>query len=112
MTTTVKRTTTVRLDPDVKDRLDRLSMLTARSINVLTNEALREFIESQSLKLEKELESRIEELRAVRKSDPGFKRGIAAFAKAEAALERDPLEGKVVTKLTPAQKKALGMLNE
>jgi predicted transcriptional regulator len=112
MTNVVKKTTTVRLDPAVKDRLNRLSILTDQSINALTNEALREFIESRSLKLEKELESTLEDLRAVRRSDPGFKRGIAAFAKAEAALKHDPVEGKVVAKLTPAQKKALGILDE
>lgn len=108
----VKKATTIRLDPTVKDRLNRLSILTDQSINALTNEALREFIESRSLKLEKELESTLKNLRAVRKSDPGFKRGIAAFAKAEAALEHDPVEGKVITKLTPAQKKVLGIPDE
>jgi predicted transcriptional regulator len=104
-----KKVTTIRLDPAVKDRLYRLSIFTNQSINALTNEALREFIESRSLELEKELESTLENVRAIRKSDPGFKRGIAAFAKAEAALEHDPVEGKVIAKLTPAQKKALGM---
>jgi predicted transcriptional regulator len=109
---TVKQATTVRLDPEVKDRLNKLSILTDQSINDLTNEALRDFIESRSLKLEKELEATLENVRAVRKSDPSFKRGIAAFVKAEAALEHDPVEGKVITKLTPAQKKALGMPDE
>lgn len=109
----VKQATTIRLDPVVKDRLNKLSILTDQSINDLTNEALRNFIESRSLELEKELEATLENVRAVRKSDPGFKRGIAAFAKAEAALEHDPVEGKIITtKLTPRQKKALGMPDE
>lgn len=108
----IKTATTIRLDPAVKERLNRLSALLGQSINVLTNEALREFIESRSLKLEKELESRLEDLRAARKSDPGFKRGIAAFAKAEAALEHDPVEGKVITKLTRASKKVPGIPDE
>jgi predicted transcriptional regulator len=112
MTNIVKKATTIRLDPAVKSRLDRLSILTDQSINDLTNEALQDFIESRSLELEKELEATLENVRAVRKSDPGFKRGIAAFAKAEAALEHDSVEGKVITKLTPAQKKALRILDE
>jgi len=107
-----KQATTVRLDPAIKDRLNRLSILTDQSINDLTNEALQAFIESRSLQLEKELEATLENVRAVRESDPGFKRGIAALAKAEAALEHDPVEGKVITKLTPAQKKALGIPGE
>ncbi len=111
-TSALKKATTIRLDPVVKDRLDRLSILTDQSINALTNEALQEFIERRSLELEKEIEATLENVRAVRKSDPGFKRGIAAFAKAEAALEYDPVEGKVITKMTPAQKKALGILDE
>jgi predicted transcriptional regulator len=108
----VKQATTVRLDPAIKDRLNRLSILTDQSINDLTNEALQAFIESRSLELEKELEATLENVRAVRESDPGFKRGIAAFAKAEAALKHDPVEGKVITNLTPAQKKALGISGE
>ncbi|MEA2941807.1 MAG: hypothetical protein QOD09_2336 [Bradyrhizobium sp.] len=104
-----KQATTVRLDPAIKERLNKLSILTDQSINDLTNEALQAFIESRSLELEKELETTLENVRAIRESDPGFKRGIAAFAKAEAALEHDPAEGKVITNLTPAQKKALGI---
>jgi predicted transcriptional regulator len=107
-----KKATTIRIDPGVKKRLSRLSILTDQSINELTNEALKKYIESRSLELERELESTLENLRAARENDPGFERGIAAFAKAEAALKHDPVEGKVITKLTPAQKKALGMLDE
>lgn len=107
-----KKATTIRIDPGVKKRLSRLSILTDKSINELTNEALKKYIESRSLELEKELESTLEILRAARENDPGFELGIAAFANAEAALKHDPVEGKVITKLTPAQKKALGMLDE
>jgi predicted transcriptional regulator len=107
-----KQATTVRLDPAVKDRLNKLSALTDQSINDLTNEALREFIQNRSLELEKALEATLENVRAVRKSDPGFKRGIAAFAKAEAALKHDPAEGKIITESTPAQKKVRGMPDE
>jgi predicted transcriptional regulator len=106
------KATTVRLDPAIKDRLNKLSALTDQSINDLTNEALREFIQNRSLELEKALEATLENVRAVRKSDPGFKRGIAAFAKAEAALKHDPAEGKIITELTPAQKKVRGMPDE
>ena len=102
-----KRATTIRLDPVLKDQLNRLSVLTDQSINEMTNEALRQFIQSRSLELEKELETRLEALRASRRSDPGFRRGIAAFGKAEAALEYDPVEGKIVRKLSPARKKVV-----
>lgn len=112
MANIAKKATTIRLDPAVKDRLSKLSILTDQSINDLTNEALQDFIESRSLELEKELEATLENVRAVRNSDPGYKRGIAAFAKAEAALEYDPVEGKAITKMTPAQKKALGIPDE
>ncbi|MEA2882851.1 MAG: hypothetical protein QOH32_2107 [Bradyrhizobium sp.] len=107
-----KQATTIRLDPAVKDRLNKLSILTDQSINELTNEALRNFIESRSLELEKELEATLEKVRAVRKNDLGFKRGIAAFANAEAALEDDPVEGKVVPEPTAPPKKARGRLDE
>ena len=112
MSNAVKKATTIRLDPEVKDRLSRLSILTDQSINELSNEALREYIERRSQALERELEARLEELRAVRKNDPGFKRGIAAFAKAEAALEHDPVEGKIIAKLMPAPKKASNVADE
>jgi predicted transcriptional regulator len=112
MSDTVKVATTIRLDPEVKARLSKLSELTDKSINDLTNEALQKFIESHSMELEKELEATLERVRAVRRPDPDFKRGIAAFAKAEAALENDPAEGKVITRLGPRRKKVPGPVNE
>ncbi len=112
MSNAAKKATTIRLDPIVKDRLSRLSVLTDQSINELTNEALRDYIGRRSQELEKELEAKLEDLRAYRRSDPGFRRAIAEVAKAEAALQDDPLEGKIITKLTRADKRALGLPDE
>lgn len=45
--------------------------------------------------------------KGAKRSDPGFRRAIAEAAKAEAAIERDPFEGKIIRNLTPGQKKIL-----
>jgi predicted transcriptional regulator len=107
---TVKKATTVRIDPAVKKRLLKLSTILHQSLNKLTNEALNEFIDSRFLQVERKLESSLQDLRSYRKSDPGFKRAIAEVAKAEAALKHDPIEGKIVTNLSRADKKALGII--
>ena len=54
----------IRLEPDLKSRLDKLSVDTRRSISFLAAEAVREFIELN--------EWQIEEIRdAVREADSG-----------------------------------------
>jgi predicted transcriptional regulator len=57
-------TMTIRLEPDLKSRLDKLSVATRRSKSFLAAEAVREFIELN--------EWQIEEIRdAVREADSG-----------------------------------------
>jgi predicted transcriptional regulator len=104
--------TTVRLDPVVKSRLEKLGALTHRSLNSLMNDALSAFVDTRFEQIERDLEASLKDLQAYRKSDPGFSRAIAAAAKAEAAVANDPLEGKIVTKLTRADKKALGLVDD
>ena len=109
---TARTATTIRIDPLLKERLSKLSAILHQSLNTLTNEALSEFIASRFLQVERELKSSLKDLRAYRKTDPGFKRAIAEIAKIEAAVKHDPLEGKIVTHLSRADKKALGLSDE
>ena len=92
------KATTFRLDPEVKARLSMLSGLVNKSLNQLANEAIREFVARRSREVETDLEATLEDLRAYRKADPGFRRAIEDAVAAEVAVAAadDPAEGKVV----------------
>jgi predicted transcriptional regulator len=85
---------TLRIDSRERTALQNLSKVEGRPINQLLNEAIKVYLSRRSQK-ERELEGTLADLRAYRKQDPGFRRAIAAFVEAEAALD-DPLEGELV----------------
>jgi RHH-type transcriptional regulator, rel operon repressor / antitoxin RelB len=59
----VSTTMTIRLDPDVKERLDRLAAATDRSISFLAAEAVRAYVENNEWPIE-EIRTALEEANA------------------------------------------------
>ena len=92
-----RKRTTVRIDAGVKDGLEKLSKLLHKPQNLLVNEALEEFVLRRTVEVEGELESTLNDLRAYRKRDPNFEHAIKAFVEAEASMEYDPAEGRIVS---------------
>jgi predicted transcriptional regulator len=91
------KATTIRFDPKVKHQLTKLSKLLGKSVNLLTNDAVREYVLKQTIDAEQELEEMLEDLRAYRKSDPVFKRANDEFVAAEVSLtdREDPAQGEI-----------------
>lgn len=104
-----RKATTFRIERIAMAGLKKLGALSKRPLNKLVNEAVREYVARRISQAEIDLTSMLGDLRAYRKSDPDFKRAIADTAKIEAALKDDPVEGKIVTKLSRADKRALGL---
>ncbi|CAN5261413.1 hypothetical protein BH24PSE2_BH24PSE2_19080 [soil metagenome] len=104
------RATTIRLAPDVQERLSVLAKLLRRPLNQLINEAVQAFVERRSRELEGDLEDSLAKVRACRESDPDFEQAIAAFVDAEATLD-DPLDERHAKELGPAQTKVSELLN-
>jgi len=82
---------TLRIDSQERNALKHLSKIEGRPINQILNEAIKIFLRQKG-RNERSLEASLASLDAYRKKDPGFKRAIAAFVEAEAAV-KDPLEG-------------------
>jgi hypothetical protein len=88
--------TTVRLDESI---LRGLKILEAHSgvkrpLNKWVNLALEEMIRNRAAAVEDELKQALGNIRAYRKSDPGYKRAIKAFIDAEVEFAgEDPMEG-------------------
>ena len=91
-----KIATTFRIDPIIKAGLQKLSDIKHVSLNRLANEAIAQYVDRQTAAVEDELEATLADLRAYRRNDPGFSKAIAAFADAEATVDEDPAEGKIV----------------
>lgn len=90
------RVTTIRLDEAVHEGLRFLEAHggVKRPLNKWVNVALAELIERQAANLENELEQALRNIKAYRKTDPGYKRAIKAFIDAEVAFAaEDPMEG-------------------
>ena len=88
--------TTIRLDEAVQKGLRMLQAHSSvkRPLNKWVNLALADFIEKQATTLEVELEQALKNIRAYRKTDPGYKRAIKALIDAEVAFAtEDPMEG-------------------
>jgi predicted transcriptional regulator len=85
---------TFRIDPEERAALDNLSKIEGRPINQILNDAVKSYLRKQGPK-EQALEAGLADLRAYRKRDPGFRKAIASFVEAEAAID-DPVEGKPV----------------
>ena len=107
-----KRASTHRLDSDVQAALDHLSQLLHRPKNRLINEAVKLYVEQESLKVEKELSATLTAMRAHRQRDANFEQTIDAFVDAEARLgAADPVEGRPVIVESPVRTKIRRMLN-
>jgi predicted transcriptional regulator len=91
------KSTTFRLEPEVKAGLSKLSEVLHLPANRLVNEALREYLDRRILAVEREMEATLDDLRAYRKRDPNFDQAIAKVAEAEANLIEDPAEGRIVS---------------
>ncbi|MGZ4829648.1 MAG: hypothetical protein ACXVKH_07345 [Candidatus Angelobacter sp.] len=96
---------TLRIDAEERVALENLSRIEGRPMNQLLNEAIKGYLRQKGKK-ERSLEANLAGLRAYRRQDPEFRKAIAEFVEAEAALE-DPLEGEIV-ETPPAEAKAAG----
>jgi hypothetical protein len=92
------RATTFRLDPRLQAGLALIQGDVRLPLNTLVNDAVEMFVRARSAELESELGSRLEQIKAYRRSDPGFKLALKRVAAAEMdVLGRDPVEGHVAT---------------
>jgi len=82
---------TLRIDLEERKALKSLSKIEGRPINQLLIEAIRIYL-NQKGRREQSLEADLNSLKAYRKKDPGYRRAIASFVEAEAAVS-DPVEG-------------------
>jgi predicted transcriptional regulator len=86
--------TTIRLDPDLKQALMKLSALQSVTLNGLISRALREHLANQTLLLQQEFEDTIRELQRLGRHDPDFERAIDRVVEAEMSTGNDPAQGK------------------
>jgi predicted transcriptional regulator len=103
----VRRTaTTLRLEPQVQERLNVLAKHLQQPLNKLINEAVRGFIEKRSLEVEADLQESLRRLQAYRTADPDFESAIAEFVESETTLaSEDPAEGEAKPRAAgPAQR--------
>ena len=104
------KATTIRLDPFIEIGLQLLQSKIKRPINKIVHDALADYIERGTADMEADIEDTLSRLRHYRRSDPGFKRAIAAFVDAEATHgSRDPVEGRT---LSEAPGPAVSMIRE
>lgn len=104
--------TTIRLNEAVQQGLRFLEAHggVRRPLNKWINIALAELIERQAAAVEDELERALRNIKAYRKTDPGYKRAIKAFIDAEVAFAaEDPMEG---TREPQATGPAVSMVRE
>ncbi|MGQ0765079.1 MAG: hypothetical protein ACT4OZ_05360 [Gemmatimonadota bacterium] len=91
---------TLRVDATVQAALAELSKATRRPVNKLVNEAIRQYLDTTGQAVERQLEERLQRLRALRKRDPELRLAFAEFAAAEASIVDDPAEGTVIESTT------------
>lgn len=108
----VRKATTFRIDPVIKDGLVKLSKLLRQPLNRLVNDALGEYVAKRILEVENDLESTLEDLRTYRKSNPNFERAIGEFVEAEATMTHDPAEGRIVSQIGPTESVVRKLLSE
>jgi hypothetical protein len=104
--------TTIRIREDVQAGLRLLEAHSGvrRPLNKWVNLALADFIDRQIAPIEEELDQALKNIKAYRKTDPGYKKAIKAFIKAEIAhATQDPMEG---TRERPAVGPAVAMVRE
>lgn len=88
--------TTIRLEEEIRDALRTVSQARRLSMNAIVNVALDRFLKEETAALENDLSEILERVRAYRKFDPDFSIANKAVVKAEAELESDPAEGRIV----------------
>ena len=106
------RVTTIRLNEAVQQGLRFLEAHggVRRPLNKWINIALAALIERQARTLESELDQALQNIKAYRKTDPGYKRALKAFIDAEVAFAaEDPMEG---TREPQAAGPAVSMVRE
>ena len=104
--------TTIRLDEGVQKGLRILEAHSGvkRPLNKWVNIALAALIERQARTVESELDQALQNIKAYRRTDPGYKRAIKAYIDAEVALAaEDPMEG---TREPRAAGSAVSMVRE
>jgi hypothetical protein len=106
-----KKATTFRIEETTMSGLEKLSAILNKPLNKLANEAVREYVARRISEVEIDLASTLEDLRAYRKADPNFERSMAEFIESEASATHDPVEGRVVSKAGPAQKRMSKLLH-
>lgn len=88
--------TTIRLDPLLKQGLDKLSDLRGVTLNGLIGTALRDYLARDTLALQQEYEASIQDLQRYVAGDPNFEDAIRHFVEAEVSSTDDPAEGTLV----------------
>jgi hypothetical protein len=83
-----------------------------RPLNKWVNIALAALIDRQAATLERDLDQALRQIKAYRKTDPGYRRAIKAFIDAEVAFAaEDPMEGSRAPQAAgPAVSMVRGML--
>ena len=89
------RKKSVRVDPALWKRLSKLSEAVRLPLSQLAAEAIKEYLARRARKAEADLGSTLEDLHALRTSDPDFEQSIARFIQAELSVKDDPAEGTV-----------------
>ncbi|MEA2885987.1 MAG: hypothetical protein QOD11_347 [Bradyrhizobium sp.] len=107
----VKRATTFRIEETTMSGLEKLSAILHKPLNKLANEAVRQYVARRISEVEIDLASTLEDLRAYRKANPNFERSMAEFIETEASATRDPVEGRVVSEVGPAQQRMSKLLH-
>lgn len=86
--------TTVRLEPELRQRLEVIRELRKVPLNDLIHEGMLAYANAEAARLEASLQSALEAVRRVRQIDPGFSNQLAQLAADEAAIAgTDPVEG-------------------
>ena len=97
---------TLRLEPAFEVGLGILKGVLRKPFNKMVNEAVGEYIEKRTAEVETDLTGVLEQLKAYRRADPGFKQALAEFVEAEARYGvEDPVEG-VIVDVEPPRTKA------
>jgi predicted transcriptional regulator len=92
----VPKATTIRLKAELITGLTLLQHILKKPMNRMINEAVRLYVERQSVQVETDLKDVLERIKAYRRSDPSYKKMWDEFVDAEARYGKDdPVEGRI-----------------
>ena len=92
----VPKATTIRLKAELITGLTLLQHILKKPMNRMINEAVRLYVERQSVQVETDLKDVLERIKAYRRSDPSYKKLWDEFVDAEARYGKDdPVEGRI-----------------